>query len=207
LLAAGAKLTLIQGSNVVSGVLPRALALSCLGSSAVATYEILLKLFGVPALIHAITSGPLWPAVAAANARKDYTLLTVLIRQQLRIAIMLLLLLLAVFLLYPYVVRLWIPEAIPTSAIVLVACVAFSAANLINSTLAPFLTGLDALNGPVWCTVAGACAMILTGQFSYVIAENGLSVIFFAQAISVLPACVVYPLILRRFITSKLVVS
>lgn len=177
-----------------------------LGAPAVADYAVTEKLFSVVTMVVTLALAPFWPAYGEASSRGDAAWVRRTLRSTLLLAVGVAgLAAVAILLLAPQLLALWIGKQLHPEAMLLAAFALWKTIEAGGIALAMYLNGTQVITLQLWCAVptAGA-AVLLKLLFIPQIGTAGAPLATAAAYMlcTLVPVALLMPRLLRRPLTS-----
>lgn len=177
ILSLGGNFFVIQIAVLLIFTVDNFLILQLLGTTLVATYNVVFKLFSVFTIGFGIIITPLWSAFTEAKEKNDYAWMKNTIRKLNQFLAIVVLGLVAMYFLYQPILNLWLPKnqpIIPSKNLILSFCV-FIIISVWNNIYAFFLNGIGIVKMQVRTAIAGAIINIPLAIFLVKVLHFGLS--------------------------------
>ena len=184
LLSLGVKFFIIQLAVLVIFMTDKIIITQLLGPEHVTPYEVLFKLFSVVTVIHGLILAPLWPAYSDAYQRGDLAWIRSIMKQQLKVAFVLIVIVFLLSVVGPFIVSVWIGDEIKAASSLYVLFALFIAFSVWSNIFAYFVNAVNKLNVQLYTAVLAALINIPLSIFLVKYLGLGLEGIILATIIS-----------------------
>jgi O-antigen/teichoic acid export membrane protein len=149
----GYKFFIIQIAAIIIFTTDKMLIAQLFGPQSVASYDVVFKLFSIITVIHSLILGPLWSAYSDAFHREEYLWISKTIQKQLKIALVLAFISVALIFLSQAIIDVWIGNDLHVDNKLVVSMGIYSIILVFGNTITFVLNGTNKLNAQVLTSI------------------------------------------------------
>jgi O-antigen/teichoic acid export membrane protein len=203
LLSVGVTFFTIQIAVLVVFTTDKILISQFFGPQLVTQYEVVMKIFALFSIAHALICAPLWPAYADAYHRKDNRWIRSMLHKQLVLFAAFVFAVLIMVLMAKKIILIWIGEGLNVSSDLILAIAVFVLISIWNNIYAMILNGVGRTNVQL---VTAILAMVFNIPVAYVMVRGyglGVSGVVVAATVSLLFSAVALPIQVFRSVLKE----
>ncbi len=197
----GIKFFIIQIAVMIIFTTDNVIISKMFGASEVTPYSVTQKIFNLVLMIQTIVLTPLWSAITKAHAEKDYTWIKKILKKLHFLQILIVLVLIILYFIFPVLLKLWIKENIFVSKALVIQFVLFGFISTWNNIYAYIFNGLGEVNYQLYLSIFAGIINIPLSIFLARDLGMGVTGVILGTNISLIFGAVSYPFRLKKILS------